>query len=151
MPLYVDIIIWAILVAIISACFVMLYFEKKHIKNDIDERLTNLVNNINNAQYYEYTYDKQQETNIRNVDKNVAEVYAKLKQLQENVKYMSNTSISKADLVSNVDTNNMTAATLAAKNVTVANNTSKNNLVFEGGRTSDGANEGWAAINFNGN
>jgi hypothetical protein len=46
--------------------------------------------------------------------------------------------------------NNLKTKSLNARRMRLANNTDKNNMVFEAGRTSDGNNEGLSTINFNG-
>lgn len=45
----------------------------------------------------------------------------------------------------------LTAQNVSARRIHVANDTEKNNIVLEGGNTSDGKNEGLSSVNFNGN
>ena len=99
------------LVTMLIALCVYIFIQNRTVKSDVQDfsgKLNNLVQNINNAQYYEYTFDKQQETNIKNVDKNVEEIEKSIKVLQSNIKYLHNN---------------------------IVNNTS--NVVFEGDKTPD--------------
>jgi hypothetical protein len=80
-----------IFVMLVSAAFVFLFLKYKNTSSevlDLKNKLNYLVTNINNAQFYEYTFDKQQEKNIKHVDKNVGQLEKAIKDLQASVTYL---------------------------------------------------------------
>ena len=65
---WIDIVVWIIFLIIVTTMFTFLYVRNKRETDKINTKLINLVNQINNAQYYEYLFDIQQDTNIKNID-----------------------------------------------------------------------------------
>lgn len=93
--IFLCIIFIVLVILVILGLKVYVFLDMKH-KNtssdvlDLRRKLNYLVDNINNAQYYEYTFDKQQEKNIRHVDKNVEQLEKTIKDLQSSVIYLYN-------------------------------------------------------------
>lgn len=134
---------------VVTTAFV-LYYQNEQLKKDTSTKMQGIVDQINDSQYYEYKFDKKQEQNIKNLDENVTNVHTDLVKLQNNVKFLEKNTPLKEDLQKKIQTDLLDVNTMKTKRMTVANSTNANNIVFEGGRTTDGNNEGWSAINFNG-
>jgi hypothetical protein len=62
------------------------WWQVSLIQKQFDFKLQNLIDQINNAQYYEYTFDKKQEKNIQNLDHNIGVIESSIKNIQNNVK-----------------------------------------------------------------
>jgi len=145
-----SVIIGTVSIILIVTTGVVLYYKDEQIKKDTQSKMQGLVDQINDSQYYEYKFDKKQDQNIKNLDQNITQVYDSVVKLQNNVKYVQENTLLKEDTKKNLNTDKSTIGTLKTNRTTIANNTGKNNIVFEGGRTLDGNNEGWSAMNFNG-
>lgn len=124
---------------------IVLYFIYKNLNDKVSDRMSNIVDQINNTHKYEFDFDTHQNENIKNIDYNVTTTYKNLLNLQNNVKYLENTYVPRDELVNGIQTNNLNTAT-----INIANNTSSNNIIFEAGRSTDNNNIGFSAINFNG-
>lgn len=135
---------------VVTTTAFILYYKNEELKNDAFAKIQNVINQVNDSQYYEYNFDKKQEQNIKNLDANIETVNNSLVNLQNNVKFLQNNSVNKTDLADKVQTTLVDTRYLKAKSAIIGNGTLQNNLVIEGGRTSDGLNEGYSAINFNG-
>ncbi len=137
------------LLVVVTTAFVV-YYKNEQLKKETNDRLQNVVNQINDSQYYEYSFDKKQEQNIKNLDANIELVHKNLVDLQNNVKFLEKNSANKEELRKNVQTDLLTSKYLKTKSAIIANETTQNNIIIEGGRSSDGMNEGYSALNFNG-
>jgi len=145
-PVIVSVISFVLLVTTAVA----LYYQSEKVKADTHDRIQDIVSQINDSQYYGYKFDKNQDKNIQNIDKNVTNMYQSLTKLQNNFKFMEKNAVNKTDIGNQIDTKQANVDQLSAKKFSMANGTTKNNIVFEAGRTTDGNNEGMSAINFNG-
>lgn len=146
---------WTLAISLVSVMVVIttafvLYYQNDKLKKETNTKLQNVVNQINDSQYYEYSFDKKQEQNIKNLDSNITTVNKSLVDLQNNVKFLEKNAVNKLDMSKNVQTELLDSKYLKSKHAIIANGTKQNNIVIEGGRTTDGANEGYSAINFNG-
>jgi hypothetical protein len=79
----------AILVIIIVAAY--FYNETKNMKRDTSAKFRELVEKINNANLYEYQFDKKQQETIKNLDNNIIVTYDLVRKLQTNVNYLDTT------------------------------------------------------------
>lgn len=138
----------SIIIVIITGVFLFLHLYK--IRTENNERIQSVVDQINDAQYYGYKYDKKQNENIKNIDDNVLSVYQSHEKLQNNVRYLDEHGVKKEDIRKQLDTQLANVDQINTAKLLIANGTAKNNIVIEGGRTSDGLNEGLSSINFNG-
>lgn len=151
LPIFLSILsIIIIIILIIFFILIILYYQNKNNKKTIFGNLQELVDKINNSQYYEYKFDINQDQNIKNIDQNLTEVNNNLIKLQNNVNFIEQNSILKNDIKSELNTNRANINNINTNTMTIGNSTNKNNIIIEGGRTSDGNNEGLSAINFNG-
>lgn len=73
-------------IAAIVGIAIWTWWQLSSIQKDFDRKLQNLIDQINNAQYYEYTFDKKQEKNIQNLDHNLGVIESSIKNIQNNVK-----------------------------------------------------------------
>jgi hypothetical protein len=128
----------------------IIYYRYDNNIKDTNSKMQALVDQINDSQYYEYKFDKKQDQNIKNIDQNVTEVHTNLLKLQNNVKYVEKNALLKDDIAKKFNSDKADIKKLNVSKATIANDTDKNNIIIEGGRTTDGNNEGWSAINFNG-
>jgi hypothetical protein len=145
-----SVIIGTVSLVLIVTTGVIFYYRDEHLKKDTQTKMQGLVDQINDSHYYEYKFDKKQDQNVKNIDQNVTQVYDSVVKLQNNVKFIEQNTLLKDDTKKQFNTDKANIGTLKANRTTIANNTGKNNIVIEGGRTLDGNNEGWSAINFNG-
>jgi hypothetical protein len=145
-----SIILSSVSVILVVTTALVLHHQNTRIKTDTRDRMQGLVDQINDAQYYEYKFDKKQDQNIKNIDKNVTNVHQNIVKLQNNVKFLEKNAVSNEMLKKQLQTDVANVNDVKTKKLTVANGTTRNNIVLEGGRTLDGNNDGWAAINFNG-
>ncbi len=137
------------LIFVTTSAFVF-YFQAEKVRNEARNNMQNMVDQINDAQFYEYKFDKKQEENIKNLDKNITNVYDNVVKLQNNVRFLEKDAVRKNDIAKAVKTQNLTANSIATNKFSAANPQNTNNIVLEAGNTSDGNNVGFSAINFNG-
>ena len=145
-----SVIIGTVSLVLIVTTGVIFFYRDEQLKRDTQIKMQGLVDQINDSHYYEYKFDKKQDQNVKNIDQNVTQVYDSVVKLQNNVKFIEQNALLKDDTKKQFNTDKSMVGTLQANRTTVANNTGKNNIVIEGGRTLDGNNEGWSAMNFNG-
>lgn len=145
-----TVIVSSISIVLVITSAIVLYRQNEKLKIDTRDKMQGLVDQINDAQYYEYKFDQKQDQNIKNVDANVSSVHQNLIKLQNNVKFLEKNASIADNLKKKFDTKELDASQINADKLRLANGTTRNNIVFEAGRTSDGNNEGWSAINFNG-
>lgn len=67
---------------------IMLYIQQYKIKEDWNDKLVSLVNQINESQMYEFKFDKLQDQNIKNMDMNYTAMYDAIVNLQNNVRHL---------------------------------------------------------------
>lgn len=72
---------------------VVLYMQQQNIRDDVKRKMSEVVNQINDSQYYEYNFDKQQDDNLKNVDQNVTSLYEAVVDAQKNVKHLEKTAL----------------------------------------------------------
>lgn len=100
------------MMGVISLCIVLitsiiLYVQQERIRTEWNNKLNTVVNQINDSQMYGYTFDKQQETNIQNVDQNITTLYDAVTDAQKKVKFMDMTSVKANDIEKTLQTNNV--------------------------------------------
>lgn len=137
------------IILVVTTAFVFHYRQEK-IQSDTQSKLQGLVDQINDAQHYEYKFDINQDQNIKNLDTNVTNMYTSVDKLQNNVAYLQRNAALKSEMGESVSTKSVSTNDVNAKRANFADNTFKNNIIVEAGRTRDGNNEGLSAINFNG-
>ncbi len=135
---------------VVSTTAFILYYKTDEIRIDTFNKIQNIINQVNDSQYYGYSFDKKQEQNIKNLDANIENVHKSLLELQNNVKFLERNAVNKNDQATKVSTNLLDSTYVKTKSAIIGNGTLQNNMILEAGRTSDGKNEGYSAINFNG-
>lgn len=103
-----GIIIGLIALVLVLSTSIALYFQQDKLRIDMNARLTSIVDQVNDSQFYEYKFDKQQDQNIQNNDKNLTNLYNAINDAQKNVKFMELTSISKEEVDKSLKTNSLT-------------------------------------------
>jgi hypothetical protein len=77
----------SIILIIIVAAY--LYYETKNMKRETTAKFRELVEKINNANLYEYQFDKKQQETIKNLDNNIIITNELMRKLETNVNYLS--------------------------------------------------------------
>jgi hypothetical protein len=85
------------LLILIISIGIFLYYKNEQTKNDIQDKLQGLVNQINKTNFYGYKFDKNQNQILQNTDLNVNELYNIILQLQNNVNYIEENAVLKDD------------------------------------------------------
>lgn len=92
--------------SVIIAVSIVLFFNVDHAKKNVDGTLRDVVDQINDSQYYAYKFDKKQEDNIRNLDTNIQRVNNKVKtldaSLKDEVSKLYNSTVSKDEIETGV-------------------------------------------------
>jgi hypothetical protein len=93
---------WSLIVAILALLLVListvlLYFYQNKLKEELNNKLSSLVNKINKSQMYEFNFDKENEQNIKNMDANYKAMYDSIINLQNNMRYV-NTKINEKQI-----------------------------------------------------
>jgi hypothetical protein len=83
--------ILAVIVAVSTS--VVLYMSMERLKTDTNKKFNDLVSQINNSQFYGFNFDKQQEQNIMNVDRNITSLNDAVLNLQKNLKQLDATTV----------------------------------------------------------
>ena len=65
-----------------------LYNETKKIKGETTAKFRELVEKINNANMYEYQFDKKQQETIKNLDNNIIVTNDLVRKLETNLNYL---------------------------------------------------------------
>lgn len=100
---------WGSIIGLISLVVVLstsavLYVEMQRTKSEMNKKVHSVVNQINDSQLYGYNFDKKQEENIQNVDKNITTLYDAIIEAQKNIKHMQTTMADKEGLGKNLRT-----------------------------------------------
>jgi len=108
---------WAIAIGVISLTVVLiavisLYIQQERVKEDLTKKLNSVVTQINDSQFYEYSFDKNQDQNIQNMDKNTTVLYDSVTAAQKNLKYLELTAVKKDDLNNKLNTKNIKTGVL---------------------------------------
>jgi len=82
-----------------------LFFEQQKLKIHFDDKMSALVDQINQANYYAYEHDVKQQENIKNDTSNIRNTYDTVLQLQNNVRAIDRQLVKKSELYERVDTN----------------------------------------------
>lgn len=106
----------SICLLIIIIVTVMLFVQSNRMRKDIRGDIDDLVNQINDSQYYAYSFDKLQESNIRNTDHNMNTVLKKFQKHERDITDV--TDQLKAD-VDKMKLDSLTAASIGSKSVPV--------------------------------
>lgn len=88
--------------------------ESNRLKRDVNTTFQSVVDQINNAQYYKYKFDKLQESNIKTLDTNTQNMHERMASLRQDVhatrtelekqaKSLENKFVAKTDLASGVE------------------------------------------------
>ena len=86
---YVSGIISFLCLVVIVIVSVIIVLQSNKLKHDVKRTFADVINQINDSQYYAYTFDKRQEQNLKNVDLNVSIVD---KKTEDNLAIMKETS-----------------------------------------------------------
>ena len=108
---------WAIAIGVISLTVVLiatisLYIQQERVKQDITKKLNSVVTQINDSQFYEYSFDKNQDQNIQNMDKNTTTLYDSVTAAQKNLKYLELTAVKKDELSNKLTNKNIKTGVL---------------------------------------
>ena len=106
----ISLIVSVVSTAIVLAVLAYLYYEHVNTKKYFEKSLTNMVNQINAANTYQYKFDKVQEANIKNMEDNTVNMDARIRQMEEKVKLANEAIDSK---VKEVSQGSLTASSLA--------------------------------------
>lgn len=145
-----SIIISSLAFIFVTTSAIVFYFQAEKVRNEARDNMQSMVDQINDAQFYEYKFDKKQEENIKNLDKNINNVNDNVVKLQNNVRFLEKDTVRRNDIAKEVKTQSVTAQSIATNKFVAGNPQSTNNIVLEAGNTTDGSNTGFSAINFNG-
>lgn len=108
---------WGSIIGLISLVVVIstsavLYVEMQRTKSEMNKKVHSVVNQINDSQLYGYNFDKKQEENIQNVDRNIGTLYDSVVEAQKNIKYMQLTMADKEGLGKNINTSDIKTNTI---------------------------------------
>lgn len=109
---------WGTIIGLLSLVVVLttsivLFFEMQKTKSELTKKVHSVVNQINDSQLYGYNFDKQQEENIQNVDKNITSLYDAIIEAQKNIKYLGLTMVDKDSLRKKITTSEIKTGLLA--------------------------------------
>lgn len=81
------------IIALVTIMLVAAYFynENKKMKRETSAKFRELVDKINNANLYEYQFDKKQQETMKNLDHNIQVTNNLVRKLQTNVDYLEQT------------------------------------------------------------
>lgn len=108
---YISGIIAFLCVIIIIVVSVLIVLQSNRLKHDVKRTFADVINQINDSQYYAYTFDKRQEQNLKNVDLNVSVVD---KKAQDNLAIMKETGDKLRDDIDKVKKESLTAPSIAS-------------------------------------
>jgi hypothetical protein len=97
-------IIGLVALVVVLSTSIVLYFETQRTKSDLNKKIHTVVNQINDSQLYGFNFDKQQEENIQNVDRNITSLYDAIIEAQKNIKFMQANIINKDDIGKKINT-----------------------------------------------
>ena len=137
---YISGIICSMCLIIIIIVTIMLFIQSNRMRKDVKGDIDDIVKQINNSQYYAYSFDKLQESNIRKTDQNMNTVLKKFVQHERDIMHV--TDEIKAD-VDKMKKESLTAASIGSKSVPVvkADKLEVNGNIM---MPSNGAGVGWA-------
>ncbi len=113
-----------LIIIVLIIIIAVLYNIVKTIRNDYNNKILNLIDQINKSQYYEYKFDKKNNS--------------KLIDLQGTFNKKSNTYVTKSDLTNNIFTKNMNSYNIKSNklqaeeiitNDIISNNLKGNNII----------------------
>jgi len=82
-----------LIIIVLILIIAVLYIIIKTMRNDYNNKIANLTDQINNSQYYEYKFDKKNKTNLT--------------ELQDSFNEKSKTYVTKSDIARNIATQNL--------------------------------------------
>ena len=81
--------IFILLFLVLFVCLILsgyyIYTLRKSFDEKTDEKLREIVKEINNSNRYAYTFDKTQETNLKNLESNVKSLYNSMLLMKDNI------------------------------------------------------------------
>ena len=103
---------WGLITGLIALVIVLvssitLYFQQEKLKEAVNGKLNNVVDQINDSQFYEYKFDQQQDDNIKNVDRNLTSVYDAVVNTQANVNFMKKSMLAREEVSKSVFSDNV--------------------------------------------
>ena len=104
-----------LIILVLIIIIAVLYNIIKIIRNDYNNKIANLIDQINNSQYYEYKFDKKNNSNLTN--------------LQNTFDKKSKTYVTKSDLIDNVLTKNITTNNIKTSKLQVGENITSNDIM----------------------
>ena len=87
----IPIILSIISIVLIIGTSYYFYSETKELKNETSARFRELVEKINNANLYEYKFDKKQQESMKNLDDNIIITNELVRKMQNNLNYLERT------------------------------------------------------------
>ena len=69
-----------------------------------DKKLREIVSDINNSNYYTYTFDKQQEENLKNMESNINSMASNYLYVKDNVNKVKSAYVQKQDISKSITT-----------------------------------------------
>lgn len=107
---------------LLAVSFAFYYYMRN--KSNDDMKFKNLVDQINNVNYYSYEYDKGQEKNIQNLEENITNMHDTLMTVKDAVGAIQNNAVTPSSLKEKIQTNNLTTNKLDLGPLTFKNSTS---------------------------
>lgn len=100
--------IFILLFLVLFVCLILsgyyIYTLRKSFDEKTDEKLREIVKEINNSNRYAYTFDKTQETNLKNLESNVKSLYNSMLLMKDNISKVKGDYVSKNKVKDNVET-----------------------------------------------
>lgn len=95
-----TVVVSSCIVVLVAVAGFMMWQNQRH-KANIDATMTDLVEQINKATRYTYTFDKNQETNVKNLDTNIKIVHEKVQRITPDdfSLCIANTCVTENDLI----------------------------------------------------
>lgn len=91
MEFFVVISVISLVVVLCGIAFI--YHQQERVRSEFKTKMQGIVDQVNDASFYQYNYDKQQAQNIENNDKNVGTLYESVTNMQNNVKMLEKTAV----------------------------------------------------------
>lgn len=91
---------------VIATVTVILLYQNASVRDQVASNMQSVVDQINDSTYYGYQYDKKQENNIKNLDKNLQTIYKDVNSVSDQVKTMQTQYPSTSQISDSVITKN---------------------------------------------
>lgn len=114
--MWLTIIVGVILLLVIITLSFIIFFQQQKIKKELNDKLSSVVDQINDSQMYGFKFDKQQDENIQNNDKNLSRMHKLVSTVETNQKYLDSVTAKKEDIKKQITSEEVKANTIVMGN-----------------------------------